>query len=117
MTNICFIPHHCFFVIDRSLSQYIACFSSNDPRISVSSSLFCLPASFSCDKNVDFDCSFSPSRCLCSLSKIAGKGSSIVEYLIHIFFKHLQGSGSDNMQVTIFSLVAKLNLQFFFTMP
>ncbi|XP_065037401.1 sister chromatid cohesion protein SCC2-like [Musa acuminata AAA Group] len=38
-------------------------------------------------------------KCLCSLSKIAGKGSSIVEYLIHIFFKHLQGSGSDNMQL------------------
>ncbi|KAJ6795400.1 nipped-B-like protein [Iris pallida] len=38
-------------------------------------------------------------RCLCSLSKIAGKGASLVEYLILLFFRHLQGSNIDNKQL------------------
>ncbi|KAG9439816.1 hypothetical protein H6P81_019981 [Aristolochia fimbriata] len=37
-------------------------------------------------------------RCLCSLSKIAGKGSSVVENLIQVFFKHLDSLGIDNNQ-------------------
>lgn len=38
-------------------------------------------------------------RCLCSLCKIAGKGSSLVEYLIQIFSKHLYGPSFDNKQL------------------
>ncbi|XP_068654009.1 sister chromatid cohesion protein SCC2 isoform X2 [Aristolochia californica] len=37
-------------------------------------------------------------RCLCSLSKIAGKGASVVENLIQVFFKHLDSLGIDNKQ-------------------
>ncbi|XP_039139288.1 sister chromatid cohesion protein SCC2 isoform X2 [Dioscorea cayenensis subsp. rotundata] len=38
-------------------------------------------------------------KCLCSLSKIAGKGASLIDYLIQIFFKHLHGPSSDNRQL------------------
>lgn len=37
-------------------------------------------------------------KCLCSLNKIAGKGASLVEYLIQVFFKRLDGLGIDNKQ-------------------
>ncbi|WOK99668.1 nipped-B-like protein A isoform X1 [Canna indica] len=37
-------------------------------------------------------------KCLCSLSKISGKGANVIEYLIHIFFKHLQGLSSENIE-------------------
>ncbi|XP_058080840.1 sister chromatid cohesion protein SCC2 isoform X2 [Magnolia sinica] len=37
-------------------------------------------------------------RCLCSLSKIAGKGATLVEYLIQVFFKRLESLGADNKQ-------------------
>ncbi|XP_074560939.1 sister chromatid cohesion protein SCC2 isoform X1 [Curcuma longa] len=43
-------------------------------------------------------------KCLCSLSKIAGKGANVVEYLILIFFKRLQDSSSDNTQALVRSL-------------
>ncbi|KAE9449352.1 hypothetical protein C3L33_18760, partial [Rhododendron williamsianum] len=38
-------------------------------------------------------------KCLCSLSRVAGKGSAVVEYLIQVFFKHLDALGFDNKQV------------------
>ncbi|XP_020095025.1 nipped-B-like protein isoform X2 [Ananas comosus] len=38
-------------------------------------------------------------RCLCSLSKIAGKGGYLVEYLVQIFFKHLLTPNFDNKQL------------------
>ncbi|XP_019084191.1 PREDICTED: nipped-B-like protein [Camelina sativa] len=38
-------------------------------------------------------------RCLCSVSKLAGKGVSIVEHLLQFFFKRLEGQGSDNTQI------------------
>ncbi|KAH7847892.1 hypothetical protein Vadar_031376 [Vaccinium darrowii] len=37
-------------------------------------------------------------KCLCSLSRVAGKGSAVVEYLIQVFFKHLDALGFDNKQ-------------------
>ncbi|KAK9272285.1 hypothetical protein L1049_002656 [Liquidambar formosana] len=37
-------------------------------------------------------------KCLCSVSKIAGKGASVVEYLIQVFFKRLESLGVDNKQ-------------------
>ncbi|CAK9324104.1 unnamed protein product [Citrullus colocynthis] len=38
-------------------------------------------------------------KCLCSLSKIAGKGAWVVEYLIQVFFKRLDSQGVDNKQL------------------
>lgn len=38
-------------------------------------------------------------RCLCSVSKVAGKGASVIEYLIQVFFKRLGAIGVDNKQV------------------
>lgn len=38
-------------------------------------------------------------RCLCSVSKLAGKGVSIVEHLLQFFFKRLEAQGADNTQV------------------
>nr|XP_010923594.1 sister chromatid cohesion protein SCC2 isoform X2 [Elaeis guineensis] len=38
-------------------------------------------------------------KCLCSLCKIAGKGTGLVEHLIQIFSKHLQGPNFDNKQL------------------
>ncbi|KAK3409227.1 hypothetical protein EUGRSUZ_J01370 [Eucalyptus grandis] len=38
-------------------------------------------------------------KCLCSVSKVAGKGSSVVEYLIQVFFKHLDSQGFENKQM------------------
>ncbi|KAF5189536.1 Sister chromatid cohesion protein scc2 [Thalictrum thalictroides] len=38
-------------------------------------------------------------KCLCSLSKVAGKGASVVEHLIQLFLKHLQSIGVDNKQL------------------
>ncbi|XP_077223251.1 PHD finger family protein isoform X2 [Tasmannia lanceolata] len=43
-------------------------------------------------------------KCLCSLGKIAGKGASLVEYLVQIFFKRLDGLGVDNKQQVLRSL-------------
>ncbi|KAL3844611.1 hypothetical protein ACJIZ3_002014 [Penstemon smallii] len=37
-------------------------------------------------------------KCLCSAAKIAGKGASVVEYLIQLFYKHLNALGFDNKQ-------------------
>eukprot|EP00268_Persea_americana_P023631 TRINITY_DN23182_c0_g1_i2.p1 TRINITY_DN23182_c0_g1~~TRINITY_DN23182_c0_g1_i2.p1 ORF type:complete len:1521 (+),score=307.37 TRINITY_DN23182_c0_g1_i2:209-4771(+) len=37
-------------------------------------------------------------KCLCSLNKISGKGASLVEYLIQVFFKRLEGPGIENKQ-------------------
>ncbi|KAF5735591.1 nipped-B-like protein isoform X3 [Tripterygium wilfordii] len=38
-------------------------------------------------------------KCLCSVSKVAGKGSTIIEYLIQVFFKRLDAPGTDNKQL------------------
>ncbi|KAF5176531.1 hypothetical protein FRX31_033882, partial [Thalictrum thalictroides] len=38
-------------------------------------------------------------RCLCSLSKVVGKGASVVEDLIQLFLKRLQSIGLDNKQL------------------
>lgn len=38
-------------------------------------------------------------KCLCSLSKVAAKGASVVEYLIQVFFKRLDAQGIDNKQL------------------
>ncbi|CAA7031303.1 unnamed protein product [Microthlaspi erraticum] len=38
-------------------------------------------------------------RCLCSVSKLAGQGVSVVEYLLQFFFKRLEAQGSDNNQI------------------
>ncbi|XP_022998261.1 sister chromatid cohesion protein SCC2 isoform X2 [Cucurbita maxima] len=38
-------------------------------------------------------------KCLCSLSKVAGKGASVVGYLIQAFFKRLDSLGIDNKQL------------------
>ncbi|KAF6165155.1 hypothetical protein GIB67_000739 [Kingdonia uniflora] len=37
-------------------------------------------------------------KCLCSLSKVAGKGATLVEYLIQVFLKYLDTLGADNKQ-------------------
>ncbi|RVW30416.1 Sister chromatid cohesion protein SCC2 [Vitis vinifera] len=37
-------------------------------------------------------------KCLCSVSKVAGKGASVIEYLIQVFFKRLGAIGVDNKQ-------------------
>lgn len=37
-------------------------------------------------------------RCLCSLTKVAGKGASVVECLIQVFFKRLDALAVDNKQ-------------------
>ncbi|KAA8530427.1 hypothetical protein F0562_005136 [Nyssa sinensis] len=37
-------------------------------------------------------------RCLCSVSKVAGKGAAVVQYLIQMFFKRLDALGFDNKQ-------------------
>ncbi|KAF2313629.1 hypothetical protein GH714_012500 [Hevea brasiliensis] len=37
-------------------------------------------------------------KCLCSLSRVAGKGAAVVEYLIQVFFKRLDALGTDNKQ-------------------
>ncbi|CAA3017388.1 nipped-B isoform X1 [Olea europaea subsp. europaea] len=37
-------------------------------------------------------------KCLCSVSKVAGKGAGIVEYLIQLFYKRLDALGFDNKQ-------------------
>lgn len=43
---------------------------------------------------------FSPHyRCLCAVSKVAGKGAAIVENLIQLFFKRLDAQAVDNKQV------------------
>uniref|UniRef100_A0A1J3FJ16 Sister chromatid cohesion protein n=1 Tax=Noccaea caerulescens TaxID=107243 RepID=A0A1J3FJ16_NOCCA len=38
-------------------------------------------------------------RCLCSVSKLAGQGVSVVEHLLQFFFKRLEAQGSDNNQI------------------
>ncbi|KAL3526568.1 hypothetical protein ACH5RR_011224 [Cinchona calisaya] len=37
-------------------------------------------------------------KCLCSVSKVAGKGANLVKYLIQLFFKRLDALGFDNNQ-------------------
>ncbi|KAM3238424.1 sister chromatid cohesion protein SCC2 isoform X2 [Capsicum annuum] len=37
-------------------------------------------------------------KCLCSVSKVAGKGSAIIEHLIQLFFKRLDALGFSNKQ-------------------
>ncbi|KAL4568534.1 hypothetical protein LXL04_024148 [Taraxacum kok-saghyz] len=39
---------------------------------------------------------YSALLCLCSMSKVAGKGASIIQYLIKIFFKRLDSLGFEN---------------------
>lgn len=39
-------------------------------------------------------------RCLCSVSKMAGKGAAVVEHLIQVFFKRLDTQAVDNKQVS-----------------
>ncbi|GAV65698.1 Cohesin_HEAT domain-containing protein/Nipped-B_C domain-containing protein [Cephalotus follicularis] len=38
-------------------------------------------------------------KCLCSVSKVAGKDATVVEYLIQVFFKHLDTQVADNKQL------------------
>ncbi|XP_078180180.1 PHD finger family protein isoform X2 [Carex rostrata] len=38
-------------------------------------------------------------KCLCSLSKTAARGAKQVNYLVHVFYKHLRGPTSDNNQM------------------
>ncbi|KAJ4812552.1 Nipped-B-like protein [Rhynchospora pubera] len=38
-------------------------------------------------------------RCLCSLSKTAARGAKQVDFLVHVFYKHLRGPTSDNNQM------------------
>lgn len=48
------------------------------------------------------------------MTRVAGKGSSAVEYLIQVFFKHLDSHGVENKQVCelkIFTIVSN----FYFT--
>ncbi|KAL8471705.1 hypothetical protein ACS0TY_029084 [Phlomoides rotata] len=37
-------------------------------------------------------------KCLCSAGKVSGRGASVVEYLIQLFFKRLDALGFDNKQ-------------------
>ncbi|XP_044468075.1 sister chromatid cohesion protein SCC2-like [Mangifera indica] len=37
-------------------------------------------------------------KCLCSVSKVSGKSSSVIAYLIQVFFKYLDGQKSDSKQ-------------------
>ncbi|KAI3503267.1 hypothetical protein L1887_31706 [Cichorium endivia] len=37
-------------------------------------------------------------KCLCSMSKVAGKGASVIRYLIQLFFKRLDSLGFENNQ-------------------
>ncbi|XP_047314760.1 sister chromatid cohesion protein SCC2 [Impatiens glandulifera] len=37
-------------------------------------------------------------KCLCSINKIAGKGATVVEYLVQVFFKRLDALGFENKQ-------------------
>ncbi|KAF2313653.1 hypothetical protein GH714_012604 [Hevea brasiliensis] len=46
-------------------------------------------------------------KCLCSLSRVAGKGAAVVEYLIQVFFKRLDALGTDNKQALGFVLIAR----------
>ncbi|KAB5516460.1 hypothetical protein DKX38_027108 [Salix brachista] len=47
-------------------------------------------------------------KCLCSLSIVAAKGASVVEYLIQVFFKRLDAQGIDNKQIHIADIVLSL---------
>ncbi|KAJ4826096.1 Sister chromatid cohesion protein 2, partial [Turnera subulata] len=38
-------------------------------------------------------------KCLCSLSRVRGEGATVVEYLIHVFFKRLDAQGTGNKQL------------------
>ncbi|KAF8090173.1 hypothetical protein N665_0483s0012 [Sinapis alba] len=38
-------------------------------------------------------------RCLCSVSKLMGKGVSVVEHLLQFFFKRLESQGDDNNRI------------------
>lgn len=58
--------------------------------------------------------SISQCRCLCSVSKVAGKGAGIVEYLIQLFYKRLDALGFDNKQVgsSVMKFYDLLNVSF-----
>ncbi|WCJ25615.1 PHD finger family protein [Euphorbia peplus] len=43
-------------------------------------------------------------KCLCSLTRVAVKGAGVIEYLIQIFFKRLEGLATDNKQTVCRSL-------------
>ncbi|KAM3760976.1 hypothetical protein ACB098_01G233000 [Castanea mollissima] len=38
-------------------------------------------------------------KCLCSVGKVAGKGATVIEYLIQVFFKRLDARAIDNKQL------------------
>ncbi|XP_065632831.1 sister chromatid cohesion protein SCC2 isoform X2 [Quercus suber] len=38
-------------------------------------------------------------KCLCSVGKVAGKGATVIEYLIQVFFKRLDAQAIDNKQL------------------
>ncbi|CAN1848073.1 Sister chromatid cohesion protein SCC2 [Linum perenne] len=43
-------------------------------------------------------------KCLCTLSRVAGKGASVVEFLIQLFFKRLDAQAFENKQLVVRSL-------------
>ncbi|KAF8695573.1 hypothetical protein HU200_037422 [Digitaria exilis] len=38
-------------------------------------------------------------KCLCALSKSAGRGPGLLEYLVNVFYKHLSGTNSDSQML------------------
>ncbi|KAI8011546.1 Sister chromatid cohesion protein SCC2 [Camellia lanceoleosa] len=46
-------------------------------------------------------------KCPCSVSKVAGKGSVVVEYLVQVFFKRLDALGFDDKQALGYVLIAR----------
>ncbi|WOH13630.1 hypothetical protein DCAR_0833140 [Daucus carota subsp. sativus] len=46
-------------------------------------------------------------KCLCTVSRVAGKGARVVGYLIHVFFKRLDALGFDNKQALGYVLVSR----------
>ncbi|KAI9089244.1 hypothetical protein K1719_029523 [Acacia pycnantha] len=56
--------------------------------------LRCNPEAFECSAAVVHACI----RCLCFVSKIAGKGAGVVEHLIQVFFKRLDTQAVENNQ-------------------
>lgn len=49
-------------------------------------------------------------RCLCSVSKIAGKGAGVVEHLIQFFYKRLDTQAVENNQVSCWNILMHNNL-------
>lgn len=77
-----------FLFLNTSLRQFIYCFCV--PILAESRSVM-----FKTCRS-DFSLSY---RCLCAVSKVAGKGATVVEYLIQVFFKRLDSQAVDNKQV------------------